>query len=403
MDWDVVLGTALVDMYVKCGVIAKAQEVLEELLVRDLVSWNSLIGGYTELGRGHEALNCFEQMQSEGLTPDGVTFTHILRACSCIDAIEKGKQIHDEIVSRGLLIKNIALGTALVDMYAKCGMLVKAEKVLKELPIRGVITWNALIAGHVQFELGHAALKCVEQMQTEGLSPNAVTFICILKACGSIGAIGKGKQIHEEIVSKGILGEYFELSNALVDMYAKCGVLAKAQEVLDELDIRVVISWNALIAGYAQQGKVHEALCCFEEMQIEGLSPDEVTVLCVMNACSHSGIVNEARILFGNMTMEYGITPNIEHFTCMVTILAHAGLFNEAISVIQVMPSLEFPEVWLALLGACRKWGNMNLGRLAFDQVIQLDTRVASAYTLMANIFTAAGMQEMQRGLKPCG
>ena len=176
-------------------------------------------------------------------------------------------------------------------------------------------------------------------------------------------------------------------------MYVKCGMLAKAEKVLKGLPDRNTVSWNVLIKEYGQQGKYEEVLSCFEQLQNEGLSPDGVTFLCALNACSHSGIVNEARILFGDMTREYGIAPNIEHFTCIVTILAHAGLFNEAISVIQVMPSLEFPEVWLALLGACRKWGNMNLGRLAFDQVIQLDTRVASAYILMANIFTAAGMQ----------
>ena len=173
-------------MYVKCGVLAEAQQVLEALPIRNVVSWNALISGYTQHCRGHEALNCFEQMQGEGLSPNGITFLCIVKACGSIGALDKGKQIQEEVVSRGLLEKDIVIGTALVDMYAKCGDLTKAQEFLEQLPIRNVVSWSALISGYAQQSQGHVALECFEQMQREGLSPNDVTFLCVLTACSHV-------------------------------------------------------------------------------------------------------------------------------------------------------------------------------------------------------------------------
>jgi pentatricopeptide repeat protein len=215
-----------------------------------------------------------------------------------------------------------------------------------------------------------------------------------LKACGSIGAIDKGKQIHNEIMSRGLLEKDIMLGMGLIDMYAKCGALGKAQEVLTGLPRQDVITWNALVSGYAQQRLGAEALNCFQAMQKQSISPDEVTFLCVLTSCCHSGLLNEAEVLFGNMQKQYGLTPKIEHYTCMVVVFGSAGLFDKALSLIQVMPSSENPAVWLALLGACRKWGNVELGTLAFDQTVQLDNSCIAAYVLMANTFIAAGMRE---------
>ena len=394
LEKDIVLGNALIDMYAKCGVLAKAHQVLEELPLRDIVSWSALIAGYVQEGQGHEALTCFEQMQTEGLSGDAVTLICILKACSSTKSIEKGKEVHEKILSKELIKQDIVLGTTLVDMYVKCGVLEKAQEVLKGLSDRDVVSWNSLISGYAEDGQYHNVLHCLEQMQIEGLLPDSVTFMCILKACGSIGAVDKGIKIHNEIVNMGLIEKDIVLGNALVDMYAKCGVLGKAQEVIDQLPIRDIVSWNALISGYAQQGKGRAALNCFEWMQSEGLFPNEVTFLCILSACSHSGLLDEAEMLFRNMDRNYGVSPNIEHQTCMMVSFACEGRFDEAMSIIQVMPSFGSSDAWLALLGACRKWANVVLGELAFNQTIRLDYTCASAYVLMASIFAAAGLQE---------
>jgi pentatricopeptide repeat protein len=334
-------------------------------------------------------------MRREGLSPSDVVFISILKACGGIGAVDKGEQIHDEIVNRGLMDKNIALGNALVDMYAKCGAFAKAKKVLEELLVRSVVSWNAIIAGYAQEEKSDDALNSFAQMQKEGFIPNEITFTCVLKACANIGAIDKGKQIHDQVVSEGLLDKNILLGTAVVDMYAKCGALIKARKVLYELSSRNIATWNALISGYAQEGHFIEALSCFKQIQGEGLSPNEITFLCLLNACSHAGKFEEAQAYYEQMNKEYGIEATLEHHTCMVVVFGSAGHFDKAISVIKAMPSFDDPSIWVALLGACWKWGNVELGKVAFDQVIQVDDDLAAAaYVLMANIYAVADMQE---------
>mgnify|MGYP000594911397 CR=1 FL=1 len=270
----------------------------------------------------------------------------------------------------------------------------ESERSLEELPIRNVVLWNTLISGYAQQGKAHEALGCFEKLQNEGLFPNSVTFACILKACAIVRDVNKGKKIHDEIVNRGLLEKDVVLGTALVDMYAKCGMVLKAQQVHDEFPFRDTGFRNALIAGYAQHGYGEEALMCFECMQDEGLSPDAITFLCLMNACSHSGLLDRAENYFHDMRDKYGIMPNLEHYTCLVSIFGFGGNFGKAISVIKMMPFSDCRPVWLALLGGCRKWRYVKLGRLAFDQLMHLDNTCSAAYVLMANIFAASGMQE---------
>jgi pentatricopeptide repeat protein len=285
------------------------------------------------------------------------------------------------------------VGTALVDMYAKCGSLEKAREVLEELVFRDAITWNTLITGYIQSGQGIEALNCFKQMQEEGFSPDSVTFGCILRACGSIGAVGTGKSIHKAIVRRGLLRGDIVLGNALVDMYAKCGALKKAQEVLDRLIFRDIISWNSLITGYAQQGQDVEVLNCFKRMQTDQIFPDSTTFLCLLNACCHSGLLDDGEKLFLGVMKRYGAL-HLDYYTCMVDLFCRAGQFENALVVIKNLPLFDCIHVWNALLSACRSWGNVELGRLAFEQAIQLDDSNLAAYILMINIYVSAGMEE---------
>ena len=240
------MATAMITMYIKRGMLAEAREVLEELPTRCVAVWNALIAGYADQRQVLEAFSCFERMQGEALTPDAITFMCILQACGSTGAVHKGQEIHEEIANMGFLAKHIMLGTALVDMYVKCGLLAKAKQVLEELPFRNVVTWNVIITGYAQQDQGHAALNCFEQMQNEGLSPNAVTFTCFSKACGGIGAIDKCWGIHHNLVIKGLMKKDGILGNALVHMYMKCGMLCEAKDIVNKLQIWDIVVWNSL-------------------------------------------------------------------------------------------------------------------------------------------------------------
>ena len=184
------------------------------------------------------------------------------------------------------------------------------------------------------------------------------------------------------------------LQTALIDMYVKCGRLDQAHEVLEKLPIRDVVAWSALITGYADQKQGYKAIICFERMQNEGLFLDEVTFLCVLTACGRSGLLSEAEVVFANMIRKYGIVPMKEHLTCMIMTIGCPGDFDKAMLVIESMPYSHHSAVWIALLGACKKWGNLELGMLAFNRAIQLEHTCATTYVLMGDIFTSSGMQE---------
>ncbi|KAI5065567.1 hypothetical protein GOP47_0020262 [Adiantum capillus-veneris] len=388
---------ALVTMYAKCGEIGKAKALLDMYNTRDVITWTSIIAGYARDGHGQSALDCYERMQHEGVPANAVTYVFVLKACSAIGAIDKGKDIHKAAKEKGLLHDNILLGTALVDMYAKCGALSKAQGVLERLPYRDVVSWNALITGYAQKGLGDQALKCFKLMKQEDIPPDSVTYLSLLKACASIGAADRGEQIHDEIVRQGLLKNDLSLGNALVDMYAKCGALSKAQDVLEKLPTRDVVSWSSLICGYAQKRQAKQALECFRRMQHEGIPPDAIAFVCVLNACSHLGLLDEADSLFTDMITRFGVAPNLECYTCMVDLYGRAGHLEKAVQLIQEMPSSDHSALWLALLGACRQWGDVNVGRWAFEQIIAKNKNNVSAYVLMADIYAAAGMLENAR------
>ncbi|KAH7428661.1 hypothetical protein KP509_09G010600 [Ceratopteris richardii] len=389
---DVVLGNALLDMYAKCGALSTAQYLLQWLPSRDVVSWNALISGYTLLGQGEQALRCFEQMQIEGFSPTSVTFTCILEACGSIGALEKGEEVFYEIAKQELFENNIVLGTATVDMFAKCGALSKAQQVFQNLPSRDVVSWNALIAGYAAQGQGNQALECFAKMQQEGISANEVTYSCILDACGSLGALDKGTEVHHEITRQNLLQTNIVLSTAVVDMYVKCGAFQSAEQVVEELPLQAVAPWNSLITGYARQGQSDQALKCFKLMIHRGINPDAVTFTGVLNACSHLGLTDEGLMHFMSMKKIYNVKPDIGHYTCMIDLFGRSGQLDKAMEVIKEMPPGEDLAVWSALLGACQKWGDVNVGKRAFEHSVELSQNDAAAYALMANIYATASL-----------
>ena len=324
------LANKLIHMYARCGEMAKAQNIHDDMVVRNVISWNALISGYVQQGKSHKALDCLLLMQCEGLSPDAFTFSCILKACGCVEDVEKGKGIHRDIVKRGLLQGNIVLGTALVDMYAKCGNLSKAQQLHVNLCAQDVVAWNALIAGHVKHGHGHEALNCFEKLKCEGMFPDAFTFTCILKACGSTRAVNKGETVHIEIISSGLIKENIVLGNALVDMYSKCGAHAKAQQAHDELPFRNNACWNSLIAGYAQEQKDCEAMNCFKKMKDEGVSPDAITFACILKVCGNMGAITEGKQIHDEIVCRNMLKNHIALGNALVDMYAKCGMITRA-------------------------------------------------------------------------
>ncbi|KAI5067689.1 hypothetical protein GOP47_0018217 [Adiantum capillus-veneris] len=392
IEMDNSLGSSLVDMYSSCGLFERAYEVFNSLSIRDTSAWNALLAGYVEQGHGEDALKCFDQMQVEGITPDLVTFAYCLKACGSVNDIERGVEIHEMLKRDGLEGERF-VRNSLVDMYGKCGMVAKSQEVFNNLVARDVISWNTLISGYVEHGYAEEALNCVKLMQSDRISPDATTSVCSLKACGIIGARDKGQEMHAEVVKKGFEDNPL-VKGTLVYMYAKCGLLAEAQTIFDELPVREKVSWNALLNGYAQLGDSESVFGTFEKMIESGEQPDLVSFLGVLHACCHAGLLDQALVYFSVMTNDYGIIPALEHHTCLIDLHGRAGQLSKALELIERMPYHADVALWFNLLGACQKWGEVKVGTRAFEHCVQLDKENGTAYVQMCNIYTNAGMHE---------
>ena len=265
---------------------------------------------------------------------DYVSLVNMLKSCGKNKDLRKGRRLHDDILRKGLLGKNPYVASSLVNMYAKCGSLTKAQELLDELLVRDVISWSALITGYVQHGRSQDALKWFRQMKDEGLSPDSVTYICILKACSSV-SLEIGEDIHAKVRKRGLLQKDLILGNALVDMYGKCGLLEKAREVFEDLPVQDVVSWNALIGGYVEHGHEEEALSCLTEMMRKNFSPDPVTYVRGLQACSSLGSrvrgdAFHAEIVKRGLETDYLIGNTLVDFYCNCDALLEAEeVFDE--------------------------------------------------------------------------
>eukprot|EP01018_Ginkgo_biloba_P038932 Gb_27926 [translate_table: standard] len=385
---NVFVDCALCDMYAKCGSLESARKMFDQMPGRDVVSWNAMIAGYAQNGDVKEALKIFSKMRCVGMRPDTITLLCVLSACASADALEWGKQIHAIITETGFEV-DVSVVNALVAMYAKCGNLTNAFEVFDRMSNREVVSWNVMIAAYVQHGLDKEAFHLLEQMKWAGMKPNQFTFGSVLSLCASLATLGQGNHIHVQIIKTGFMIDVF-VGNALVDMYAKCGSIEDAREVFEKMLNRDVISWSAMIVGYAQHGHGKEALQLFKQMQKAGVKPNHITFVGVLFACSHVGLVDEGRYYFDSMRLDHGLIPTMEHCACMVDILGRAGHLVEAEAFVKKMLIEPDAIVWRALLSACRIHGNMELGKRAADCILKLEAEDASTYVLLSNIYAAA-------------
>jgi pentatricopeptide repeat protein len=325
------VGNALVDMYAKCGHLGKAQEVFDQLECRDVISWTALITGHARHDQGEEAVKAFNRMQQEGVCPNLVTYTCVLKAYGSIRDSQKGREIHAKIVYHVNLKEHHFLGNTLLDMYAKCGSLSEAEEVFNDLETQDVVSWTALIRGYAVCGHSEEALNLFQSMQEKGISPNTVTLICVFKACCTTRAIQRAFKILPKDVDGGMLKQNYIVGNALVDMYAKCGLIENAQEVFDWLPAHDRCAWNSLIAGYAQHGHHDVAFHYFERMQVKVCSPDIVTFLTILRLCAVLGAAHKGQEIHTEVT-KHGLFERHDAVlgSVLVDMYAGSGMLPEA-------------------------------------------------------------------------
>ncbi|KAK4264400.1 hypothetical protein QN277_025580 [Acacia crassicarpa] len=379
----------LIHMYAVCSDMVVARMVFDGMPERDLVAWNAMLAGYAKRGCWEEVVSLFLKMREMDVGFNDVTMITALTACGRVANLELGECIAQYIEANGLK-GNINLTTSLLDMYAKCGQVDTARILFDQMKQRDVVAWSAMISGYSQANRCYEALSLFNEMQKANVDPNEVTMVSVLYSCGVLGALETGKWVHFYIKKKK-LKLTVTLGTALIDFYAKCGLIDSAVEVFGKMTTKNIVSWTAIIQGLASNGEGRRALEFFRLMQEAKVEPNDVTFIGVLSACSHAGLVEEGRTLFLRMSKDYGIEPRIEHYGCMVDILGRAGLLDEALQFIKSMPMEPNVIVWRTLLASCRAHKNVPIGEESFRQIIQLEPAHSGDYILLSNIYGLAG------------
>eukprot|EP00250_Pteridium_aquilinum_P031683 c44064_g1_i1 orf=402-1328(+) len=200
------IGNDIVRMFVECGSVRDAQKVFDKLAFRNVHSWTSLVWGYVRCGQPQIGLDLHQKMHMEAVSPSSYTAVSLLKACVGLKDMGAGRMIHIDIVQMGFDTDPF-VGSMLVDMYTKFNVLYEASEILKALPDRDVVSWSALITGYADHGLLMEAWELYHHMQRENVSPGAVTFLAILRACSSDGAVDKGREIHSEVLKRGFEGD----------------------------------------------------------------------------------------------------------------------------------------------------------------------------------------------------
>ncbi|KAM7497202.1 hypothetical protein LguiA_021616 [Lonicera macranthoides] len=248
--------TTMVVGYAKFGLLDTARKLFDEMPEKDVVPWNAMIGGYVQAKRGKEALGLFHEMQAMNVKPDEVTMVTCLSACTQLGALDVGIWIH-HYTEKHKLSLNVALGTALVDMYAKCGNMTKALQVFNEIPGKNSLTWTALIGGLAIHGNAQDAINHFSKMIDIGLMPDEVTFLGVLSACCHGGLVEEGRKHFAQMGTKFNLSPKLKHYSCMVDLLGRAGLLEEAEELIKNMPIEAdAVVWGALFFACRNHGNV---------------------------------------------------------------------------------------------------------------------------------------------------
>jgi pentatricopeptide repeat protein len=356
---NVVSWNSMIMCYVKAGDIASARELFDLMTERDTFSWNTMISGYVHWSNMDDASKLFSKMPN----PDTLSWN------------------------------------TMISGFMEIGSLKLANDFFERMPQKNLVSWNTMIAGYEKNEDYKGAVKFFTQMLLEGEKPDRHTLSSVLSVSTGLVDLHLGMQIHQ-LVSKTILPDV-PINNSLITMYSRCGEINRAQTIFDEMKLpKDVISWNAMIGGYASHGFSEKALELFKLMKRCKVQPTFVTFISVLNACAHAGLVEEGRKQFQSMSSEYGIVPQVEHFAALVDVVCRHGQLEEAMDLINRMPCKPDTAVWGALLGACRVHHNVELAQVAAEALMRLEPGSSAPYVLLYNLYVDMGQWDSAAELR---
>ncbi|GAV66807.1 PPR domain-containing protein/PPR_2 domain-containing protein/PPR_3 domain-containing protein, partial [Cephalotus follicularis] len=357
--------------YSKLGMVKQSRALFDKMTERDVISWNTMIIGYAQSGFWEEGLRFYRELRRSGIGFNDYSFAGVLTVCVKMGELALTTQVHGQVLVSGFL-SNVVLSSSLVDAYSRCQEMVDARRLFDEMkakdvlawttlvsgyaksgdmnsaselfdqmPEKNPVSWTTMISGYARNSMGHKALELFSRMMLLHIRPDQFTYSSCLCACASISLLKHGKQIHGSLIKTNLRPNAIIVSS-LVDMYSKCGNVDVGRQVFEIMGNKQdSVLWNTMISALAQHGRGEEALQMFDAMVRSGMKPNRITLTVSLNACSHSGLVQEGLRYFESMTCDHGIVPSQEHYACLVDLLGRAGCFDELINQLKKMPDVQ--------------------------------------------------------------
>lgn len=414
------VANALVSFYGKCGDLDAAFETFAATATKDLISWNAMLTAYAHNQNTAHLFAFFNHMLEEQIMPDSVTILTLLQASSGDKSI---REVHGYSIRTDILASSPLIPNALLNAYVKCGNIKNATKtfeatselnprsaantlmsafvkhgywkdaeaIFNSLEDRDLGTWNLMVQAYAKNDCFDQAVATFHGLQIQAmLRPDALTIMSILPACTSMTSDQFIKQCHGHLIRGSLLD--IRLKGALLDAYAKSGKIEYAYNLFTESNsLNDVITYTAMVSGFAMNGMAEAALQVFSEMINSGIKPDHIVMTTLLSACSHAGLVDEGFKHFESIHEIHGIEPTMEHYACVTDLLARRGRLKEAYTFAKSMPFPANASVWGAVLGASEIHGEVEIGRLAAEHLFRIEDGNVGNYVVMSNIYAGGG------------
>ncbi|XP_052196742.1 putative pentatricopeptide repeat-containing protein At3g01580 [Diospyros lotus] len=399
LDIGVSFSNALLNLYAKTGSVNTAYSLFRKMETKDVISWSIMIACHAHNGAATQALDIFDEMIDKRFEPNAVTLINALKACESTCNLEKGKQIHELAAKKGFEF-DMLVSTVLIDMYMKCSSPDEAFDMFKRMPEKDVVSWVVMLSGYVHNGMACKAMQAFCLMLSSEIQPDSIAMVKILAACSELGILHQALCLHGLVVKGGFSYNSFVVAS-LIELYSKCGSLDNAVKVFENVDDKDLVIWSSMVAGYGIHGRGDEALkLLYQMVKNSPVKPNNILFLSALFACSHAGLVEEGVKLFDMMVNGYQLKPDSAHYGILVDLLGRSGELDKARTIINWMPVQPGPDVWGALLGACRIHQNINLGELAAINLSHLDPNHAGYYILLSTLYAVDGKWDTAEKLR---
>ncbi|XP_049931708.1 pentatricopeptide repeat-containing protein At3g63370, chloroplastic [Nymphaea colorata] len=384
---------ALVSMYAKCDELDLACTVFDGISAeRDVVSWNSIISANSQSGNSIEALRLFRVMQSDGVSMNSFTIVGILQACADLSLVRLGMEIHAKLVRLGLE-SSLYESNSLLVMYARCGKMGLASLVFRKMNSRDDISWNSMLSGYVQNFMYCEALDFFREMLQNGQSPDNVSIISVLSACGRLGNLFHGMEAHAYAIKFGF-GLDNPVGNTIVDMYTKCSRMDYADLVFYRMPEKDIISWTTIMAGYAQNFCCLATIKLFREVQMLGVTVDPLMLGSILLASSGLDKIHYVKQIHG-----YIFRHNLFDLVLANALLDTYGQMRNLKYALDVFKSIAEKDVvsWTSIISSYVHNGLPNEAFNLFHEMGE-DGHEPDAVALISILSAAAALSTMNRG-----